>query len=510
MNRTSHRHTIVSIVASALLVVGCHDGLLNAPAGPLAVVQVTPTLSLSSGGSRQAYDRVDRMVIQFSVGSDVRVQDTVAFNPALSVTKVRVSVPLKASSEALRADVELLRGTDALFRGTGTATLTTNAATPVNITLDPIITGVSCVGTPLQLSAYGQAGVLGGVAIFATGDTVSSVPVTWSASSPTVSVSEDGQLIALQDGSATATCSAAGFSSTRPIQVLAIPRIIQVDPANATVVSGNPLTLTTQFFDVAGNAITTAQPIVWTSTNLNVATVSTTGVVTAVTGGTARVTATSGQATGGSNISTVVTSAQGVTGDVTVAATAITGTSATLIGSAAPNSTSNSEAWFSWGPNVGQFTTAHQPLATGTTNVVVTDVITGLTPGATYSFQLVTQTGSTVKTGGVQSFRTPTLPGVTTLGQDVTYTRGYALQGDADPNGIATFAWFEYGTSPTLATFTQTLKQPVGGGNNPVRIRHVLPALQPATTYYARLVASSIAGTTVGGIVPFTTAAAVQ
>jgi hypothetical protein len=471
-------------------------------------------LSAVSGGTRQAFDKVDRMLLRFSVGSEVRLERTVAFNPAAARTALRVSVPLHASTEVVNAEITLQRGDTALFRATSAPTLSANGApTPVSLTLNPIIAGVSCTSTALQLTQYGNAGTLGGVPIFATGDTVTSGPVTWSGTGSAVSVAADGQLISLTDGTATATCSASGFSATRTIQVTATPRVIQVDPGSAFVVAGSTVPFSASFLDGQGNRITSPQPVVWSSSNTGVAVVSATGVVSAVTPGTARIVAAIGQVTGSAPITTIFPNAQGVTGDVTVAATGISGTSATLLGSVVPTpagSTTSTDAWFDWGTNnppAGQSSTPHQTLAVGTTNLPVSAVITGLTPGATYFYQVVTQNGTTTRTGAVQSFRTPAPPTVVTTGLSATYTRGYALEGTATPNGNPTVAWFEYGTSATLATSSQTVKQPIGSGNSPFTLTHSVPALLPSTTYYARIVASNAGGTTVGNIVSFTTLA---
>ena len=48
---------------------------------------------------------------------------------------------------------------------------------------------------------------------------------------------------------------------------------------------------------------------------------------------------------------------------------------------------------------------------------------------------------------------------ITSAATSVT-TTGARLNGSVNPNGRSTTAWFEWGTSPTLATFTST-SQPV-------------------------------------------------
>jgi hypothetical protein len=79
------------------------------------------------------------------------------------------------------------------------------------------------------------------------------------------------------------------------------------------------------------------------------------------------------------------------------------------------------------------------------------------------------------------------------------------FNGAVNPRGTATSAWFEYGTSPTLATFTATQQQTVGAGSTNVGVTQAVSGLAEGTTYYVRIAASSTGGTTRGQIVSFTT-----
>jgi hypothetical protein len=96
-------------------------------------------------------------------------------------------------------------------------------------------------------------------------------------------------------------------------------------------------------------------------------------------------------------------------------------------------------------------------------------------------------------------------PSVTTLAASGITGVAATLNGTANPHGTATSAWFEYGTSPTLATFTATGQQAVGAGSANVAVSQPVSGLSEGTTYYVRIAASSVAGTTRGQIVSFTT-----
>jgi hypothetical protein len=125
-------------------------------------------------------------------------------------------------------------------------------------------------------------------------------------------------------------------------------------------------------------------------------------------------------------------------------------------------------------------------------------------PNTTYYFRAVVSSASVVTRGATLSFTTPRLPSVTTIGRDPNTPQGYTVTGTVTPNGNATTAWFEYGTSPTFASPTATSTQAVGSASSPVTVARTL-SVQPLTTYYVRMVGRNVAGTTTGNVVSFTT-----
>ena len=72
------------------------------------------------------------------------------------------------------------------------------------------------------------------------------------------------------------------------------------------------------------------------------------------------------------------------------------------------------------------------------------------------------------------------------------------LNGNANPNGQATVAHFEWGRDPNLAGAIPTPDQTIGNGVTSVAITAPLSGLTAATTYYYRVVATNVAGTTYG------------
>jgi hypothetical protein len=491
-----------SLAACAALLTSCNDGLLHAPApAQPARVLLRTSFTNVSGGASEAYDKTDRVFLRFRVGDDIRFEQELPFSPAGAQTSVRLEVPLRQLSETVNAELELRSATRPVFRGNASATLTSGVQTPLEFTLAPVVASVACGSALVQLSAYGQTAQLGGVALFATGDTVRDIPVTWSAAQNlAVSVSEAGEVTALQDGDATATCTANGFTATRSIRVFAVVSTVQVSPSSGTLVVGNTLPLTATLLDSRGNAILTQRPLTWSSGATGVATVSATGVVTGVVAGSARITATSGTANGGSDVTVVLTSTA-----VTNAAINVTGTGATLLGTVNPRGAATN-AWFEWSTSP-DFTplnvTPTKSVGSGTADVALIETLSGLTPGTTYYFRTVSSGVGGTSRGATVFFVTPRLPLVTTLSTSISQI--IVAGGNVTPNGTATTAWFRYGTSPTLSTFVETTHRSVGSGTTASSLTEPLTGLSQFTTYYVRAVATNLGGTALGNIVSFTT-----
>ena len=97
-------------------------------------------------------------------------------------------------------------------------------------------------------------------------------------------------------------------------------------------------------------------------------------------------------------------------------------------------------------------------------------------------------------------------PTVTTLTATGVGPTGATVNGNVNPNGLATDAWFEWGTSPDLATFVTSPVQAMGAGTDPLPVMATLSGLASGTAYSYRVAASNATGTAKGAIARFTTA----
>jgi hypothetical protein len=96
-------------------------------------------------------------------------------------------------------------------------------------------------------------------------------------------------------------------------------------------------------------------------------------------------------------------------------------------------------------------------------------------------------------------------PSVTTGAAGSIAATTASLSGTANPNGLDTQGYFQYGTSSTLAGAASTPNQDLGAGTADVGFNAALTGLAANTVYYFRAVASSSAGTVAGSIGTFTT-----
>ena len=196
----------------------------------------------------------------------------------------------------------------------------------------------------------------------------------------------------------------------------------------------------------------------------------------------------------------------------TNAATSVTSAGATLNGGVNPNGAA-ATAWFEWGtsPTLTTFSsTASQSLGSGTTSQAVTAALSGLTSGTTYYYRVAASSTAGTSKGSIASFSTTAVaaaPAVTTNAATSVTSAGATLNGGVNPNGVATTAWFEWGTSPTLTTFSSTASQSLGSGTTSQAVTAALSGLSSGTTYYFRVAASSTAGTSKGSIASFSTTA---
>jgi len=303
------------------------------------------------------------------------------------------------------------------------------------------------------------------------------------------------QYIAAAAALALAACSSTTTSDS-PVAVASL----DVNPSTVSVVVGQSATISAVPKSASGNSMT-ARPVQWSSSAPSVASVSGSGLVTGLAAGTATLTATSGGASKQVSVTvlpqTFVLSVSGAgNGDGTVTSTPA-GISCSIVGGRAgagcsANYTAGTSVTLAASASSGNAFGGWAGACTGTASCVIP----------------VTSSRSVTAT-----FSRAVAPVVTTDSADTINANSGRILGTVVQDGSPYTVWFEYGSSPTLATFSQT-----GIGSGPGTACQGAPActwittlnsLTPGTTYYFRLVASNAVGTTKGNIRSFVTSPSV-
>ena len=133
----------------------------------------------------------------------------------------------------------------------------------------------------------------------ASGSTLTGRAITWSTNSSSVAtVSSDGLVTAVGQGTATITAMCEGKSASATINVSPRPvSAVIVSPGQVTIFAGQTVQLSAIVTDDRGQVLT-GHPVTFSSSNPQVATVSATGVVTGVAPGVTTITAISEGGTG--------------------------------------------------------------------------------------------------------------------------------------------------------------------------------------------------------------------
>ncbi len=116
------------------------------------------------------------------------------------------------------------------------------------------------------------------------------------------------------------------------------------------------------------------------------------------------------------------------------------------------------------------------------------------------SFALALLLSSCGGGGGGGSAESP--PIVSTNGPADVTTSSAKMNGEVNPNGLQTYAWFEWGTDINLVVYSATDNLSIGNGVSNSPWSATIP-VSAGGTYYYRIVASNPEGVSRGGIVSF-------
>lgn len=172
----------------------------------------------------------------------------------------------------------------------------------------PVVASIALSTTTVALTAIGQTSSVTATAKDQSGTALSGVALAWASSNVAVAtVSQAGAITAVSQGASTVSVSNGTASATVSVTVTQVPATLEVSRATLSFESvGATATLTATVKDAGGTAISAAS-VNWSTSNESVARVAN-GVVTAVSQGTATITASSGSARATTAVTITLTS----------------------------------------------------------------------------------------------------------------------------------------------------------------------------------------------------------
>ncbi len=267
---------------------------------------------------------------------------------------------------------------------------------------------------------------------------------------------------------------------------------------NGTV---NPGGLATKYHFEYGTTTSYGKTTSETSAGSGTSNIKESQTVTGLTGGTeyhVRVVATNSTGTTYGADKTFKTSTTRPPAATTGSVTGITEAEATLHGTVDPEGT-ETKYHFSYGTEKERLTlaTAEASAGSGTEKAEVSKVVKSLSANATYYYEIsATNAGGTVY-GTEKTFATSGKPTVETKPATSVGETTSTLNGIVNPKGAEAKYYFEYGTEKEKYT-KKTTERSAGSGTASVEETEEVTNLLRNTTYYFRIVATNVNGTTDG------------
>lgn len=239
---------------------------------PVGSVTVAPTSASISASKTATFTAT----VKDSLGNVVtnRLVAWSSSNPAIATVNAGVVTGVAGGTATITATAE---------GKTGTATINVTALPVATVVVSPTTKAMFVTQTfPLSVTVTDSGG-----------NVVTDRVVTWGSSNTAVAtVSTVGVVTAVATGTATITATSEGKSGSSTITVPVAVASVTVAPPTATILVTQTKAFTATTKDAQGNVLT-GRVVTWSSSNLAVATVNSSGVATGVALGTVTITATS-------------------------------------------------------------------------------------------------------------------------------------------------------------------------------------------------------------------------
>ena len=280
----------VATVDSAGLVTAVNDGSADVTASSGSAQSVAPIMVSQAAASVV----LSADTLEFvSLGDTATVGVTVLDAAAQPITGASVTW---TSSDGSVASVSVSGLLTSLTNGASTITATSGTASATaTVAVAQVTSTVALDADTVAFASLGDTLRLTATVSDANDAVISGASVTWASSDVAVAtVDADGLVTSVTNGSATITATSGTASATAEVEVTQVAATITLSSIDLTLaLVGDTSTVTATVLDALGETISGAT-VMWASSDTAVATVSVTGLVTAVANGNATITATSG------------------------------------------------------------------------------------------------------------------------------------------------------------------------------------------------------------------------
>ena len=172
----------------------------------------------------------------------------------------------------------------------------------------PVATTVVVSPTFATLTALEEAARFTAEVRDQNGQVMAGTPIAWATSDASVAaVDGSGVVTSAANGTATITATAGSVSGAAAVTVAQVVSAVAVSPSADTLVAlGDSVRLVAEATDANGHGVVAATEFVWASSDTAVASVGSSGLVTAAGNGSATITASAGSASGSAVVTVVL------------------------------------------------------------------------------------------------------------------------------------------------------------------------------------------------------------
>ena len=276
------------MLAVVALAKGCGDG--DTPITPPTPEPARPTTVTVS----PATNELTALGTTVQLTAEVRDQNARVMGGATVTWTSSANSVATVSAAGLVAAVD--NGTTTITASAGSASgsaVVTVTQSVASVEVSPSVDELTALGATVQLTAE---------AFDENGHAVTGAEFSWESSDPAVAtVDAAGLVTAAGNGTATITASSGEASGSAVVTVTQSMATVEVSPSAETIALGSTLQLTAAGFDESGDAVESVQ-FSWESSDVAIATVDASGLVTGVAVGAATITASAGSGQGTAEI----------------------------------------------------------------------------------------------------------------------------------------------------------------------------------------------------------------